>query len=470
MGDEIIELLENARFREKVIATVRSVWGYAGTLYDNPDHDMEEYVERGLGSLWEEAWWRGKIYGENEKVEEAFDKDVIRKMQKPYRLTLQELVEAFWDLVKPDERHYTEFEAFTSDDGSNLYKAYLNLVKNRILAPRHSKPFRICLVVESATPYMQGAIAGLVAAKCQAEGLEIPDWAGEETDNEKGVWERNGMSVQLVRGSYAEPGPRPGGKRLYELLGHINGNMSTLACTKLEVEIPPILQTAVRSMDLLKSQGFSPAYKVADPDIPIVFEREIDGLPWIAAELTEDASVFMTQYLNAYYTSSKEHLNRRIRNAVCLLIESDNQPNNAVGLALSISAIEALLGEKGDSIAKTLAERVGALLEPDQSQRHNTLQFVKRLYGVRSDALHGRKVATEIAGRFDARHLAAAALSAVISRRDFLFRSGYGKETPERLLKDLDKSFATGQHTGVEEYNIRDLWKSGATGKRDSRL
>jgi hypothetical protein len=461
MGDEIIEQLEDAHLREEVITTVRSVWSNAGTLYDNPDEDMEEYVERGLGTLWEEAWWRGEILGKAEKVEDAFYKHVIGKMQKPNRLTLQELVEAFWDLTTAHERNYTKFEEFAPEDCHTLYAVFVAFVENHILSYRRSNPFQICLVAESVTDYMRGAIAGVVAAKCQAEGLEVPDLSGEKTQEENTIWERNGMSVQLVRGGYAEPGPRPGDKRLYELLGHINGNMSPLACTKLEVEIPPILHAAVRSMDWLKSQGFSPAYKVVDPDMPIVFEREIDSLPWIAAELTEDARLFMKQYLDAYYTepSKKDSLVRRIQNAVRLLIESDNQPNNAVGLALSITAIEALLGEKGRDLTKALSENIAVLLEPDLAKRGKACDFVKKLYDIRSRVLHGERIETEGGARSDARHLSAAVLNGVISRRDFLHRAGYDPENPQELLKTLqDGLFEPGQPLGVEDSNVRTLW------------
>jgi len=61
MNDEIIQLLENNKLRQQVIKTIQSVWSYAGTLYDNPDEDMEGYVEKHQGaSLWEEAWWRAE--------------------------------------------------------------------------------------------------------------------------------------------------------------------------------------------------------------------------------------------------------------------------------------------------------------------------------------------------------------------------------------------------------------------------
>ena len=301
--------------------------------------------------------------------------------------------------------------------------------------------------------------------------MQPSDLDGISSGEEATVWDKNRVSVRLLRGADVIK-ERPGDKKLYHLLAAIEGEMSTSACSMLQNEMSRILPTAIRSADLLQTTAFG-KYKVVDPDPTtlLVFEREIDGLPWIEDELIESVKASIRQYLDAYYSDSngkKDSIKRRIRNAVCLLIESDNQSNNAVGLALSITAIEALLGEKVDGISKTLAERVGALLEPDRNQRNNTTEFVKDLYGARSDALHGRSVEKETEARTYARHLAAAVLSAIISRRDFLHRAGYDPETPQKLLQDLDKSFASGEATGVEEYNVRELWKNSTRGKRDS--
>jgi len=232
--------------------------------------------------------------------------------------------------------------------------------------------------------------------------------------------------------------------------------------------------TAIRSADLLQTTGFRGKYKVVEPTVPQVFEREIKGLPWIEDKVIESGKALIRQYLDAYYSDfpgKKDSTDRRIRNAVCLLIESDNQPNDAVGLALSITAIEALLGEKGEGIAIMLAERVGALLEPDDIQRNNATEFVKKLYNTRSRALHGELVETESTVRFNARHLAAAALDAMIFLK--LAAPSYYDvpDTPEQLLKFLYDSRRTpGQPLGIKEYNVRDLWIDKTTGKKDSSL
>ena len=61
--------------------------------------------------------------------------------------------------------------------------------------------------------------------------------------------------------------------------------------------------------------------------------------------------------------------------------------------------------------------------------------------------------------RLKARHLAAGVLSGIISRRDFLARSGYSPETPTDFLKDLRSTrYAPGQPMGIDESNVSKLW------------
>jgi len=459
MSDEIIQLLENNKLRKEVIETVQSLWSSAGTLYDNPDEDMEEYVKKTEGaSLWEEAWWRAESGDEVRKIQEAFDKYVIQKMSKPHRLNIEELVEAFFHLAKPDERHYTEFEGFSSDDCNNLYMIFENYVMNHILSHRYSDPFPICKVTykEEGELLLQGFCLGYQHAK--GEKWQPPDLREDAT-----VWDKNGVSVSLLRGADVIK-ETPGGKKLCHMLAVIEGEISSSACSILQNEMSRILPTAIRSSDLLQAEGFGGNYKVVYTDPLLIFEREIDGLPWIEDKLIESGKALIRQYLDAYYSDScgkKDSINRRIRNAVCLLVESDNQPNNAVGLALSITAIDALLGEKGTEAFLRLRDNVAVLLEPDTSQRYNAAEFVKDLCKARSDALHGKMVETESKNRTYARQLAAAVLSGVISRRDFLSRSGYEPETPQDLIQELRKGrFQSGQPLGIEEYNVCNLWRN----------
>jgi len=474
VNDQIKKLLENNKLREVVMKTIQKLWGDAGFLYDNPNDYMEEYLEKNKDvSLWEEAWWQAENSVDIGKIEKAFDTYVVQNMSRLHTLTLEELVEAFFDLTKPNENHFREFEQFSHDDCNNLYMVFVNYVLNHILSHRYSDPFPICMVTykEEGERLLQGFWLGYQHAKgekWEPSALDdIRNW--EETK----IWDKNGVTVRFLRGADVIK-ETPGGKKLCHMLAVIEGEMSLSACSMLQNEMSRILPTAIRSADLLQAEGFGGQYKVVCTDPLLIFEREIDGLPWIEDKLIENGKTLIRQYLDAYYsdfTRKKDSINRRIRNAVCLLIESDNQPNDAVGLALSITAIDALLGEKGQEATEKLARNVATLLEPDTNQRYNAEEFVKDLYNDRSDSLHGRAVEKETEVRTNARQLAVAVLSAVISRRDFLYRSGYKPETPQELLQDLRKmSYQPGQPLGIEQYNVCELWRNRTTGKKDNSL
>ena len=56
--------------------------------------------------------------------------------------------------------------------------------------------------------------------------------------------------------------------------------------------------------------------------------------------------------------SKKDSWQRRIKNGVRLIVEGRKQSENAVGLALCVSAIEAMLCEKSENIAAMFAEHM----------------------------------------------------------------------------------------------------------------
>lgn len=474
MKNEIIEFLENNELRKEVIENVQSLWSFAGTFYDNPDEDMQKYLkENKEASLWEEAWWRAEIHGHIDKIEKAFDKYIIQKMPKPYRLTLEELVTAFLDLVKPHEKHIYEFEQFSSADCDNLYMVFVNHVMNHILSYRYSAPFPICRITvkEEDELLLEGFLLGYSVATAHTQGNETQprDLGVKSTREEAIIWDKNSISVRLLRGADVIE-EKPGGKKLCHLLAVIEGQMSISSCSMLQDEMSRILPTAIRSADLLHAEGFGGDYKVIDviePKIPLLYEREIAGLPWGNDELIETAKPLIKQYLDAYYSESskKDSIDRRIRNAVYLLIESDNQPNNAVGLAMAITSIEALLGENVEGLTAMLAERVSTLLEPDDTQRNNATEFVKKLYNTRSRTLHGELVETENEARISARHLAAAVLDAMIFLK-LAAPSYYNvRDTPDNLRKFLYDSRRTpGQPLGIKEYNVCNLWRNKTSG------
>lgn len=419
MADQIVELLKNNKLRAKVVQAINDVYNYAGTLHDNPTDDMEEDLERfGEESRWEEAWWRAETFGEVERIKKAFRQDVFEKLSKPRRISFEEIVEAFLSLAKPGEYSWPGLE---SEDFDNTYEIFINYVNNHILSYRRSTPFPICLVPDDGKDY---------------------EW--EDT-----LWSKNGVRLHLLGRSYFK---RIHGGKLFHLLAAVDGHMSNAACEWLQAEIGRTLPSVIRSVALLdpvKNTNRGP--------------QHIEELPLASEPLLQRKKVLIQRSLDAYYSepTKKDSIDRRIRNAVHLLIESDEQSNDAVGLALSIVAVDALLGEKGTEMTEKLADNVAVLLEPKLSKRNNTTKFVKDLCNLRSRALHGEKIEAESYTREQARHLAAGVLIGMISRRDFLHRLGNNPEGPQELLQGLrEMRFDPGQPMGVDESNVRELWRS----------
>jgi len=439
VADDVIELLENPRLREEILKCAQDVWSYAGTLYGSPQEDMEQAVEAGLGTLLDEAWWRADSFTDAEQgVCHAFASYVIAKMHPPQRLTLDDLVDTFWNLAKPVERDwegcYFIMEKFTSEDCENFYRLFVRFVENEVLAHRRSKVFLI------------GALAG------------------EPVSEEHTVWDKNGVSVAVLPGALLETSLRPGGRKLYELPAVIEGSISESASRKLEQEIPGIVRAAVRSMDLLNSQSVGPDLKVLSElgGSLWLFRREVDGVIWIDPALLAGAADFMKEYLDLYYSqpNKRDSILRRMRNALVLLVQADAQQNAAIKLALYVAAIEALCGDGGAGLTERLSTNVAVLLEPVAERRHAATRVIKGLYELRSRTLHGEQLEIRKEAKVVvARHVAASLLKAMKDRRAFMERSGYKTESLEELLNEVHASrFKNSGTPGVNEYNVRKYW------------
>jgi Apea-like HEPN len=100
--------------------------------------------------------------------------------------------------------------------------------------------------------------------------------------------------------------------------------------------------------------------------------------------------------LGALFRHSKSkmtELERSRHNAVQLLVESDKTTNDAVSVALSVTAIDALLCD-GTAIAEQFSQRGAVLLETERHKRSGAREQLKKLYNERSRILHGDNVAS----------------------------------------------------------------------------
>ena len=446
MPQEIMKLLSNKRLRSIVVKTIQDVYSYAGTLHDNPSEDMEDIAE---DDLWEEAWWRAEICGGIEKIDKAFDKYVSAKMQPPFTIYPDEISAEFYRLTCPGGIGCQELETIDFD---NLYTAFVHKVNLDIMSYKSSRLFPMCLVYSDIDPFSDGLVKGIAAG---LKGMEeanrlLEEAIATEDNSEKVLWQQKDIKVCLA---YKSPfGELRSDKRAY-LNVYVVGHMSPKALDSIQLSLPELLQTATRSLSLLNEEK----QQKSNHGLPVLKEDvQYENMDTIRAYLD---SFFAQARKSSKHKKEKDSFDRRIRNAVLLLVESDLQQNNAIGLALSVGAIEALLGERGSDISERISTNVGVLLEPEPGRRQEATEFVKDIYDKRSRALHGEQLEGKSDFRTQARHLAAAVLWAIITRRSILKRLGNAAESPQGLLRDLRKSrFKKGQQIGVEELNVREYW------------
>ncbi len=374
----------------------------------------------------------------------AFKKYVFDKMQKPYRISPKEIIETFCSIATPGGFGCPELEDIDFD---SLYTIFVNHLNLHVLSDRHLETFPIC-----ATWDLEGLLKQLELQDDPHIIMNMVDQGKiNPCDKRNTLWFRNGICLSIFGKSFYKFISK---EKYFLIYCIIEGYMSKSTRKQLQIEISRILKSVIRSAHLLRV-GYSPKSKQD------THSSYIDDFPVIDERLLLNKKAFIQECLDSYFVDPtiKDSINLRIRNAVHLLIESDAQPNNAVGLALSVAAIEALLGQKGrGDIGEKLAENVAVLLEPEPTKRIKAIKFVKDLYNFRSRALHGEKIEAESHVRRNARHLAAAVLDSMflVSR---MSRSKLAPENPDDLLKSFrDMRFEPGQPLGIDKSNIRKLW------------
>jgi hypothetical protein len=182
--------------------------------------------------------------------------------------------------------------------------------------------------------------------------------------------------------------------------------------------------------------------------------------------LPYDSLVFIRDAMAAYFeelSNKKDSVARRVRNAMRLMVESHNQSHNAIGLALSVTAIEALLCCKGENLAQMFAENVAALLEPDTKCRFEAERWAKRLYDLRSGVLHGTELNCPPEDIRNAQVAAGMVLRAILERRAAIKRVQGNDENPDDFFRELRSGkYRRGQVTHVSEMPLKRFWRMDA--------
>ncbi|HUT62246.1 MAG TPA: hypothetical protein VNA25_30780 [Phycisphaerae bacterium] len=475
---EIIRLLKRDDVRKKLVETITEAHGMAAAWLLRPPEDFPDCPPPGD---WQEAYefWVCNMKGWHE-VQQILREHVFRRLAKPHPVTLEEVASLFiFDICGIDTCDL-EYEP----DFDGMYPAFLSVLENRALSYRCSDPFPVSWIPkDSIHPERLKGMMDSLAAMKRDRGKEKPDEAEaaetpneredserdggetgqparegetkdmEEQEDERPFWQRDGIQLVLVGRGYLESNAEC-------LYARIQGCMSGAVLHDMTREIAHLFPSVVRSVAILEPE--------AGDDGSDRMTQQIARRPTASESLLRRRGDFIRTCLDSYYATTgtqKDSFDRRIPNALNLLAESDAQTNEAVGLALSVAAIEALLGEKGQNLTERLADNVAVLLEPDPKWRNDAAEFVKRIYDVRSRVLHGEQVEGEATVRAEARRLAAAVLIAVISRRDFMSRIGFGPEKPADLLRELRKGrFQAGETPGVDKaaLSVQELWRGTA--------
>jgi len=160
-----------------------------------------------------------------------------------------------------------------------------------------------------------------------------------------------------------------------------------------------------------------------------------------AEELSFTSLAFVREGLAAFFTETSDHqdsIARRLKNALLLMIESDNQSKSSIGLALSVTAIEAMLCT-GDG-SQQFKKRAALMLEFDQAYRIQAENWIGKRYRDRSAVLHGSKLSFSNSDARWARLPAGMVLWGMLQRRKAIRRTIGEDESPGEFFKELDKS------------------------------
>ena len=155
-----------------------------------------------------------------------------------------------------------------------------------------------------------------------------------------------------------------------------------------------------------------------------------------------------------------------MKNAVRLIAESDNQRHDAIGLALSVTAIEALLCRKGDNLSQMFSGENMAALFQQRPQRIGS----RRSGGASGFTTYVQAYSTEassiaLSGRYAKRNSRQAwSLRAMLEHPDAAIkRVGGNDENPEEFFAELRSGkYRPGQLTHVSELPLKRFWRSAS--------
>jgi hypothetical protein len=436
-AEKLFTKFQDKGFRDRCVSWTREIIDMARVAYSGGAEKFEE-----LKGDWENSVRLEFCLGHQKPVD--LFSELFAGIPQPHIVTVEEIADVLANELAASG---------PAGDAEHVYNRFIDHVRSDLLAKRRSERFDLCELSE--LPGWDAIVREVLAVLgTDAEGLgtnaegvlcgHLPD---DELEGLK-LWTGDATELRIVgiRPSSCRSTSSPGLPiaRTVTLVVELTGQVSQGAIERLADELIPVLCSLVTSAALI-CQGCKPSY----PSLPGMKPNDLRRhLPFVQGcakvvflEDTEDTTA------------------RRLCNAVRLLGQADQQSVMALKLALSVAAIEALLGEKGSELAGRLSTYVARLLEPKPAFRTKAQDFVRDLYDERSKALHGAALDSDEKVA-DARKLAAGCLYAVWFRDDFCHRFEDRSDKPAALLKELESSqYTEGLLDGVPDVAaVRRLW------------
>jgi hypothetical protein len=189
----------------------------------------------------------------------------------------------------------------------------------------------------------------------------------------------------------------------------------------------------------------------SNPDDEKAIEQVVDLSSDVRSVMGHVSELIESVFLPTSGKKSSGTIERRLANAVELILCASDLQTPSVRLALYVAAIEAVACSKEEGIAEELSNNCATLLLPDSSGRLAAIKAIKQLYGIRSKALHGEQMAATPSDVVRAQELCGAVLTAVIEWKSFSERlDNMGNR--QSFLDAISEARITGKPlTGIPE-------------------
>ena len=373
MKDSFEKLIKSKNFKEKVISLAAKSYL---ALPSTPERPLHEAI---MSNLFVSRWFlRNSKY-----VDKIIIPILSEKCGDPLPCTSKDIEESLFEhllLLDTQKAERTSEGSVIEIDNEISYERFANSLWLHCSTFRKSSPFLIISDIDFEKEKLP-----LKIWSSQYFAINLVDIGANayDPDNSKYLY---GMTFEVIlstldeeKGEYdvlEEAGGE--GKQYPCLYAQIEGRCSKHALLCFEDECKHVITSAIKSLTLtgcIYPDDYAPQHTPTIMNdglhisIPINTEsvipkNELNKEAPNKGSTSIDYVSLLGRYIGYYYLKpqKKDSLDRRLRNAMHLLVEADKQKHPSVTLALSFSAIEALVCSKKDGIADELSRNVATLL------------------------------------------------------------------------------------------------------------